>query len=134
MDIINLDYERYNNVCSRLYNIQTLLENEYENLVSQFENQTCESIISYNEKLDNLKSSINDIKNIVVEMSGFYIGQKIQYYEMSKIRNGIISDIYLCVDTIHVQIENIKQTKIIRDTSFDNLQAMILLVNEQKKL
>ena len=90
MDIINLDHERYNNVCSRLYNLQTLLENEYENLVSQFENQTCESMMPYNEKLENLKSSINDIKDIVVEMSGFEIGQKIQYYEMSKIKNGII--------------------------------------------
>jgi hypothetical protein len=133
MSIINLDHERYNNVCSRLYNVQTLLENEYDNLVSQFENQTCESLMSYNEKLENLKSSINDIKDIVVEMSGFEIGQKIQYYEMSKIKNGIITDIYLCVDTIHVQIDNVKQTKTICDTSFNNLQAMILLANEQKQ-
>ena len=132
MDFIKLDYERYNNVCRRLYNVQTLLENEYDNLDSQFENQTCESMMSYNEKLENLKSSINDIKNIVVEMSGFYVGQKIQYCEMSKIKNGIISDIYLCVDTIHVLIENVKQSKVIRDTSIDNLQAMILLANEQK--
>ncbi len=133
MDIIKLDYERYNNVCSRLYNVQTLLENEYDNLVSQFENQTCESMMSYNEKLENLKSSINDIKDIVIEMSGFEIGQKIQYCEMSKIKNGIISDIYLCVNTIHVHIENVKQSKVIRDTSIDDLRAMLLLANEQKK-
>jgi hypothetical protein len=132
MDIINLDFERYNNVCSRLYNVQTLLENEHDNLVSQFENQTCESMMSYNERLENIKSSINDIKNIVVEMSGFYIGQKVQYESMLKIRNGVISDIYLCVDTIRVQIENVKRTSIIFDTPFDELQGMIFLANEEE--
>jgi citrate lyase synthetase len=131
MDIINLDFERYNNVCSRLYNVQTLLENEHDNLVSQFENQTCESMMSYNERLENIKSSINDIKNIVIEMSGFYIGQKVQYESMLKIRNGVISDIYLCVDTIRVQIENVKRTSIIFDTPFDELQGMIFLANEE---
>jgi hypothetical protein len=132
MDIINLDFERYNNVCSRLYNVQTLLENEHDNLVSQFENQTCESMMSYNERLENIKSSINDIKNIVIEMSGFYIGQKVQYESMLKIRNGVISDIYLCVDTIRVQIENVKRTSIIFDTPFDELQGMIFLANEEE--
>ncbi len=133
MDIVNLDRESYNYVCSRLYNVQTLLENEHDNLVSQFENQTCESMMSYNEKLENLKSSINDIKNIVIEMSGFYIGQKVRYESMLKIRNGIISDIYLYVDTIRVQIENVKRTSIIFDTTFDELQGMIFLANEEKK-